>query len=119
MLKIILIIVLLAILAAAAVFLAFVLVKMLVKVLRAWLAAFVQAALTIVILMAVAAIAIIVTVVAIDKFGLPNVLGGALILSALGWIVYRLRKWSRNKSPNKFAQEKKRRKSAEDGSDGK
>ena len=114
MLKIIAIILLLA-LAAAAIFLAY----MLVKVLLNFLATFVQAVLTIVILLAVAALAIIVAVVAIDKFGLLNVLGTALILGALGWVVYRLRKWSRNKSSNPAAQERKRRKRAKDGSDGK
>ena len=112
--KIIAIILLLA-LAAAAIFLAY----MLVKVLLNFLTEFVQAVLTIVILLAVTALAVLVMVVAIDKFGLLNVLGGALILGALGWIVHRLRKRSRNKSSNPAAHEQKRRKRAEDGSDGK
>ena len=119
MLKIILIILLLALLAAAAVFLAYILVKLLIYVLREWLAAFVQAVLTVMILLAVAGIAIIVAVVAVDRFGLPNTLGAALILGALGWVVYRLRKWSRGKSSNPAARERKREGREKDSSDGK
>ena len=113
MLKIIAIIMLLA-LAAAAIFLAY----MLAKVLLNFLAALAQAVLTIVILLAVTALAIIVAVFAIDRFGLLNVLGAALILGALGWIVYRFRKRFRNESPNPAVQERKRRDRTKDSSNG-